>query len=80
MQTGAQTKLRNKVEGGLGEGGVVVRLDMREGGGQVPEAPPRFRTVVQADLWEDGAEEGSRRWDGRRYTINWMPCRKLWQN
>jgi hypothetical protein len=37
VQTGAQTKLRQKVEGGLGERGVVVRLDVREEGGQVQE-------------------------------------------
>jgi hypothetical protein len=43
VQTGAQTKLRQKVEGGLGERGVVVRLNVREGGVQVPEGAERAK-------------------------------------
>ena len=53
MQTGAQTKLRHKVEGGLGEGGAVVRLDVREGGGQVQEG------------WEGAKEEEEEECVGR---------------
>ena len=43
VQTGAPTKRRHTVEGGRGEGGVVVRLDVREGGGQVPEVAERAK-------------------------------------
>ena len=50
VQTGSQTNLRQKVEGKLGEGGVAVRREVREVGGQVPEGAEGVKEEEEEEL------------------------------